>query len=456
MNPLEGDMASASELGTVSTKQQRIAQLAGRSPAMALTSLAHLIDLDWLKEAYRRTRKDGAVGADGMTAATYEQDREANLRDLLERAKSGRYQAPPRRRAHIPKGTGTETRPIGIPTPEDKVLQRAVLMLLEPIYERDFAPWSYGFRPGRSAHQALDGLWKQSLSTGGGWVIDVDIRKFFDTLDHGHLRELLRRRVRDGVVLRLIGDWLNAGVLDQGELSYPDAGSPQGGVISPLLANIYRHYVLDEWFAEAVRPRLRGRAFVVRYADDFVMAFSSRGDAERVRDVLPKRFAKYGLALHPTKTRMIRFGPPEPDGPNTPRGDSGPSETFDFLGFTPFWRRSRRGNWVVGRKTAKSRFGRALKSINQWCRAHRHDDLGQQHAALSRKLLGHNASYGITGNGPSLQRFRFEVGRIWKRWLGRRSQRSHRTWGWFNQVLARYPLPAARVIRATRHRAANA
>lgn len=233
MNPLEGNMASASELGTVSTKQQRIAQLAGRSPAMAFTSLAYLIDLDWLKEAYRRTRKDGAVGVDGMTAATYERDLEANLRDLLERAKSGRYQAPPVRRVHIPKGTGTETRPIGVPTLEDKVLQRAVLMLLEPIYERDFAPWSYGFRPGRSAHQALEGLWKQSMSTGGGWVIDVDIRKFFDTLDHGHLRESLRRRVRDGVVLRLIGKWLNAGVLDQGELSYPDAGSPQGGVTTP-------------------------------------------------------------------------------------------------------------------------------------------------------------------------------------------------------------------------------
>jgi retron-type reverse transcriptase len=181
MNPLEGNMASASELGTVSTKQQRVAQLTGQSPAMALTSLAHLIDLDWLKEAYRRTRKDGAVGVDGMTAATYEQDLEANLRDLLERAKSGRYQAPPVRRVHISKGTGAETRPIGIPTLEDKVLQRAVLMLLEPIYERDFAPWSYGFRPGRSAHQALDGLWKQSMSMGGGWVIDVDIRKFFDT-----------------------------------------------------------------------------------------------------------------------------------------------------------------------------------------------------------------------------------------------------------------------------------
>jgi RNA-directed DNA polymerase len=423
---------------------------------MALTSLAHLIDLDWLKEAYRRTRKDGAVGVDGMTAATYEQDLEANLLDLLERAKSGRYQAPPVRRVHIPKGTGTETRPIGIPTLEDKILRRAVLMLLEPIYERGFAPWSYGFRPGRSAHQALEGLWKQAMSPGGGRVIDVDIRKFFDTLDHSHLRELPRRRVRDGVVLRLIGKWLNAGVLDQGELSYPDAGSPQGGVISPLLANLYLRYVLDEWFADAVRPRLRGQAFVVRSADDFVMASSRREDAERVMDVLPKRFGKYGLALHPTKTRRIRFGPPEPDGPASPRGDPGPSGTFDSLGFTHFWTRSRRGNWVVGRKTAKGRFGRALKSINQWCRAHRHDDLEQQHAALSRKLIGHNAYYGIAGNGSSLQRFRFEVGRIWKRWLGRRSQRSHRTWGWHNQVLARYPLPAARVIGSARHRTADA
>ena len=225
---------------------------------MGLTSLNQHLDLAWLREAYRRTRKDGAVGVDGQTAADYEKDLEGNLRSLLERAKSGTYRAPPVRRVHIPKGTGGETRPIGIPTLEDKVLQRAVVMLLEPIYEQDFYDCSYGFRPGRSAHDALDSLSKQTMWSGVSWILEVDIRKFFDTLDHAHLRAFLQQRIRDGVVLRLIGKWLNAGVMEDGAVTHPEAGSPQGGVISPVLANVYLHYVLDEWFAREVQPRLQG------------------------------------------------------------------------------------------------------------------------------------------------------------------------------------------------------
>src|SRR5580692_9876102 len=261
-------MSSASELGHVLTKQQRIAELAKQSPHMGFTSLAHHIDLRWLHEAYLRTRKDGAVGVDGQTAADYAADLGGNLRSLLERAKSGTYRAPPVRRVHIPKGDSTsETRPIGIPTFEDKVLQRAVVMLLEPIYEQDFHDCSYGFRPKRSAHQALESLWQQTMKMGGGWILEVDIRKFFDTLDHAHLRGLLRHRIRDGVLLRLIGKWLNAGVLEEGSITFPEAGTPQGGVVSPLLANVYLHYVLDVWFEQTVKPRLRGRGFLVRYAD---------------------------------------------------------------------------------------------------------------------------------------------------------------------------------------------
>jgi len=219
---------------SVSTKQERIAELAKQSPQMAFTSLAYLVDIDWLKEAYRRTRKDGAVGVDGVTAAEYEQDLEGNLQRLLDRAKSGTYHAPPVRRVHIPKGgSSTETRPIGIPTLEDKILQRAVVMLLEPIYEQDFLDCSYGFRPGRSAHQALAWLWEQTMDCQGGWILDVDVRKFFDNLDHGHLRAFLQLRVRDGVLLRLIGKWLKAGVMEDGSVSYPDTGSPQGGVVAP-------------------------------------------------------------------------------------------------------------------------------------------------------------------------------------------------------------------------------
>jgi group II intron reverse transcriptase/maturase len=231
---------------------------------MGFTSLNHHLDLRWLAEAYCRTRKDGAPGVDGQTADDYRQSLRDNLESLLDRAKSGTYRAPPVRRVRIPKGTGNETRPLGIPTLEDKILQRAVVMALEPIYEQDFRNCSYGFRPGRSAHQALQALWQQVMDLGGCWLVEVDIRKFFDTLDHACLRALLRQRVRDGVLLRLIDKWLSAGVLEDGELTYPEAGTPQGGVISPLLANVYLHYVLDVWFEKVVKPCLKGRASSIR------------------------------------------------------------------------------------------------------------------------------------------------------------------------------------------------
>src|SRR5208283_366788 len=269
----EGKMAETSSSITVLTKQLRIAQLAVEAPDMAFTTLAHHIDLDWLREAYRRTRKDGAVGVDGQTAEEYAVNLESNLRSLLDRAKSGSYYAPPVRRVHIPKGDGSQTRPIGIPAFEDKIRPRAFVMVLEPIYERCFLNCSFGSRPGRSAHQALEDLWRQTMNMGGGWVLEVDIRKFFDTLDHAHLREIIRRRVQDGVLNRLIGKWLKAGVLENGSLTYPKAGSPQGGVISPILANAYLHEVLDTWFEHTAKPRLKGQAFLIRYADDAVMVF---------------------------------------------------------------------------------------------------------------------------------------------------------------------------------------
>jgi RNA-directed DNA polymerase len=287
---------------TISPKVQQIAKLAKEAPGMAFTTLAHHIDIDWLKEAYRRTRKDGATGVDGQGAKDYAANLEGNLRSLLERAKSGTYRAPPVRRVHIPK-SGGQTRPIGIPTFEDKVLQRAVAMVLEPIYEQDFLGCSYGFRPRRSAHGALGLLWEQTMNMHGGWVLEIDIRSFFDALDHGHLRRILCRRVRDGVLLQLIGKWLNAGVLEDGALSYPESGSPQGGVISPILANVYLHEVLDVWFEEEVKSRLKGHAFLIRYADDAVLVFSEEDDARRVQDVLPKRFGKYGLTLVSARAR---------------------------------------------------------------------------------------------------------------------------------------------------------
>jgi RNA-directed DNA polymerase len=434
-------MPEASNSDPMSTQRQRIAMLARQNPQMGFTSLNHLIDLPALHRAYARTRKDGATGVDGQTARDYEQHLGDNLRSLLDRAKAGTYRAPPVKRVYIPKGPNSaEKRPIGIPTFEDKVLQRAVVTALEPIYEQDFLDCSYGFRPGRSAHQALEALWQQLMQIGGGWVLDVDIRRFFDTLDHAHLRALLRRRVRDGVLLRLIDKWLSAGVLEDGVRTYPDAGSPQGGVISPLLSNVFLHYVLDEWFAAVVQPRLRGRAFLIRYADDFVMAFACASDARRVLEVLPKRFDKFGLTVHPEKTRLVRFVRP----PSWAKADGPPQfrpGTLDFLGFTLYWGHSRAGGRIIQRQTAAPRARRAVRAVADWCKRNRHRPIPEQHQALSQKLRGHYAYYGVTGNSRALSSFYFAVTGLWRKWLSRRSWVSPLSWAQFQALRARHPLP---------------
>ncbi len=357
---------------------------------------------------------------------------------------------------HIPKaGSATETRPLGIPTFEDKILQRAVLMVREPVYETDFLDVSHGFRPGRGAHGALDCLWKQERKLGGGWIVDVDLRKFFDTIDHGHLREFLKRRVRDGVILRLIGKWLNAGVLEKGILTIPDDGTPQGGVVSPLLANIFLHYVLDEWFEKDVRPRLKGEAFVIRYADDFVIGVAREDDAQRILEVLPKRMSKYGLTVHPEKTRLVRFEPPPADDSETEGRDQPEPGTFDFLGFTHYWGRSQRGAWVVKRRTANSRLQRALSALSEWCRKNLHLPLREQHQKLTQKLRGHYGYYGIIGNFFSLQEFREGARRIWRQRLSRRRRDGDVTWSEFLRLEQRYSLPRARVVHGLRSRVAK-
>jgi group II intron reverse transcriptase/maturase len=299
-------MTDTSGPETISARRERIAELARQMPEAQLYSLSRHMDQEWMREAYRLTRKDGAVGIDGQTARDYASDLDARLADLLDRAKAGTYFAPPVRRVWIPKGDGRE-RPIGIPTFEDKVLQRAVAMVLESVYEQDFLPVSYGFRPGRSAHEALEDLRNGIMATWGGWVLEADIQGFFDHLDHHVLMDIVRQRVTDGVIGRLIRKWLHAGVMEDGALRRPEAGTPQGGVISPILANIYLHEVLDTWFVGEVLPRLRGQARLVRYADDFVVVFEVEQDARRVMEVLPKRMARYGLTLHPDKTRLVPF-----------------------------------------------------------------------------------------------------------------------------------------------------
>mgnify|MGYP001172719238 CR=1 FL=1 len=450
--PLEGKTTGPPTSDTVFTRLQRIAELAREDPGRGFRSLAHHIDVEFLHEAFRRTRKDGATGVDDQTGSEYEERLEENLRLLLDRFKSGQYKAPPVRRAYVPKGDGTQMRPIGIPTFEDKVLQRAVSMVLEAVYEQDFLPCSYGFRPGRSAHHALEDLWQGLMTMGGGWVLEVDIKSYFDSIPHSPLREILDQRVRDGVLRRTIDKWLAAGVMEGTEHSHPDAGTPQGGVVSPILANIYLHEVIDRWFERDMKPLLISRAFMIRFADDLVMVFANEKDARRVWDVLPKQLGRYGLTLHPSKTRLLEFRPRVggTTGPN-----SGNKGSFDLLGFTHYWGRSRRGSWVVTRKTAGDRFGRAVKRVYEWCRTYRHAPVPWQREQLERKLRGHDNYYGITGNWKALTRFRYEVRWAWRMWLNRRSAKARMTWERFERLIERYPLPGPVVRHQLRPRAAN-
>lgn len=427
-------MSETLRSGSVTTKLQRIAELASKDRERVFTSVSHVIDLDWMKEAHRRTRKGGAVGVDGRTAADYAKNLEANLSTLVERVRKGTYKPPPVLRALIPKGGGKK-RPIGIPTFEDKIVQRAVAMVLEAIYEQDFHDLSFGFRPGRSAHGALEELQRRPTYWNRCWLIEADIESFFDTIDHVKMRSVLDQRVRDGVIRRLIDKWLCAGVLEQGRMWRPDAGTPQGGVISPLLANIFLNEVLDQWFTKVVWPRARGRIKFVRYADDFVLLFYREDDARRVMAVLPKRFERYGLRLHPEKTRLLSFNNPDIDEPRAQRARS-----FDFLGFTHYWAKSRKGRYIVKQRTAKGRFTRSLERVKDKCRRMMHDPIEKQHKELSAILRGHNNYFGITGNGDALARFRKVAERIWGRSLARRSGRRF-VWQRFKPLLKRFALP---------------
>ena len=410
---------------------------------MVLTALAQHIEVEWLREAHRRTRRDGAAGVDGQTAGSYAQDLEKNLERLLDRFKSGSYHAPPVKRVYVPKADGSQ-RPIGIPTYEDKILQRAVAMVLEVVYEQDFLDCSYGYRPGRSAHQAIQAWNSWMTRNGGGWVIELDIQGFFDHLDHRHLRSFLDQRVRDGVIRRTLHKWLKAGVLEGGEWRQLGEGTPQGGVVSPILANIYLHEVRDRWFEEEVRPRLRKDAILIRFADDAVLGFESEDDARRVFETLPKRLERYGLTLHPQKTRLFPFHPPRRD--RVGRGCPGRS-TFDFLGFTFLWRLSMsKRHWIVQVQTSRSRLRRSLRSLTEWCRAHRHLPIPEQHRRLCRRLSGHYAYYGMSGNFRMLEALYRQAERCWLEWLRRRSQRTHLSWARWPAFKARFPLPRPRIV----------
>jgi RNA-directed DNA polymerase len=417
--------------------------LARNNPAMAFTSLNHYVDYEWVHYAYESTRKDGAIGVDGQTAEAYAANLEQNLLSLIDRLKSGRYRAPPVRRHYIPKTDGGQ-RALGIPGFEDKVAQRVITMLLEPIYEQTFLDCSFGFRPHRSAHQALQAVRSGIMERGGRWVLDVDVRKYFASIAHAKLREFLSSRVTDGVVRRLIDKWLKAGVLEDGQLFYPDAGTPEGGVVSPILANVFLHYVLDDWFAEQVQPRLRGPSTLVRYCDDFVMLFVHKDDAERVFAVLGKRLDKYGLQLHPDKTRLVDFRCP--GSQQHDNEESMLATSFNFLGFSHVWGRSRKGKVVVRQLTAKDRFARSLKAITQQCRGMRHWPLGDQQRRLSQMLRGHFAYFGISGNYARLNDLLYQVRCCWRKWLSRRSDRRNLPWTAFVRIEARFPLPTPVIV----------
>jgi group II intron reverse transcriptase/maturase len=428
-------MSDAKTLGSVSPKLLKVAERAKREPETRLLALAHLMDEELLMEAFGRIRKDAAVGVDGVTKEQYGEGLEGNLRDLHTRMKEGRYRHQPIRRVHIPKAPG-KTRPIGISTVEDKVVQNALTMVLGAIYEQDFLDCSYGFRPGRSAHDALRTINAACMRGDVSWVLEADIESFFDSIDRKKLMEMLRQRVNDESFMRLVGKCLHVGVLDGEEYSEPDVGTAQGSTLSPMLGNVYLHHVLDVWLEREVRSRLRGKVCLVRYADDLVIGFERREEAEMVMGMLRQRMAEYGLRLHPEKTRLVPFE--RPKGPQD--GGKGPG-TFDFLGFTLLWQKTRKGHWGQNFRTRKARLQRAKSALDDFCRSHRHLSVREQHASLCRRIRGHFNYFGVNGNLDSIARLVKAAERIWYRWLRRRSTRTRLNWRRFGDLLRAFPLP---------------
>jgi len=432
-------MSGASTSGGMSPQLLEVVERARREPEGRFHSLAHRIDVPALERAYHRMRKDAAVGVDGVTKEQYGQDLESNLRDLHARMKAKRYRHQPIRRVHIPKDGG-KTRPIGISAFEDKLVQDAVREVLEAIYEQDFLDCSYGFRPGRSAHDAVRTLDRIVHRGQAKWILEADIVSFFDSLDRTKLKEMLEVRVADGSLLRLIGKCLRVGVLDGVELSTSEAGTAQGSVLSPLLGNVYLHYVLDLWLETEVKPRLRGRATLIRYCDDFVIGLEHEDDARRVMAVLGKRLGRFGLTLHPDKTRLLPFRRP-PVGQKRGKGPA----TFDFLGFTLYWARTRKGRWGMFCKTRRASLRRTIQSVYDWCRRHRHLPVKVQHQALTRRIQNHFNYFGVSGNFRSLLLVVEQARRSWYKWICRRSQRTRLTWERFADLLRDFPLPRPRI-----------
>ena len=427
------------------TDINRIATLAKEDPARKFYSIAHLINEERLTEGFWKLRKNSSAGIDGVVHAEYAANVKENIRQLHGRLVEGKYQAQPLRRVYIPKENG-KLRPLSIPVLEDKLVQSVAVDLLNAICEQDFLDCSFGFRPGRNQHQALDEVGRVICTRPTSWVLELDIQTYFDSIVRENLVEMMRRRVTDGSMLRLIGKWIKVGAIDNGELIVSETGTGQGQPISPLLANIYLHHILDEWFEEEVKPRLKGEAHEIRYSDDAILCFQYREDAEKVLEVLPKRFAKFGLTLHPEKTRLIAFGR-FAQGEAKKRGKKKP-DTFDFLGLTHICARSRQGKFTVHVKTIDKRLRRGLKSIADWCKQHRHDPVSEQQKTLNAKLRGHYQYYGRRTNHASIRRFYREVCGIWRKWLNRRTRGNPLTWEKFYEILRQNPLLTPRIMHA--------
>lgn len=433
-------MDEARTSGNMSPGLRRVAERARRNPHERQVALAYLIDVDALKRAYHRLRKDAAVGVDGVSKEEYGENLEENLPDLHQRLKAMKYRHQPIRRVHIPKDKN-RTRPIGISATEDKIVQGALQEMLEAIYEQDFLDCSHGFRPRRKAHDALKVLNRVMRREEANVILEADVTTFFDSIDRPMLMEMLQERIADRSLLRLIGKCLHVGVLDGEEFSEPEEGTVQGSVLSPILGNVYLHNVLDKWFEQEVKPRLRGQATLIRYADDFVICFEHREDAERVMAVLGKRFGRYKLSLQPDKTRLVDFRQP----PRSQTRGKGPG-TFDFLGFTVYWRRNNGGGgWHVSWKTRQARLRRAINDAYDLCRHQRHRSVPEQHAALTRRIQGHFNYFGINDNQRSLSILVYYVRRAWYKWLNRRSQRSRLNWERFADLHRDFPLPTPRL-----------
>jgi RNA-directed DNA polymerase len=441
--PADGNAFRVQARADALTTVERVGERAKQKRGEKFTTLLGHVKVPLLKEAYQRLRKNAAAGVDGETWKSYGEQLEVRLVDLQDRVHRGSYHPQPVRRVHIPKGDG-RMRPLGIPALEDKIVQQAVRMLLEPIYEHsEFIGFSYGFRPGRNQHMALDAL-AEALGRKVNWVLDADIRSFFDTVDHEWMQKFLEHRIGDRRLVRLLMKWLKAGVMEEGKLHETQEGTPQGGVISPLLANIYLHYVVDLWVQSWRRQKARGQVYVVRYADDLVMGFQHEEDARAMREALAKRLAEFGLELHPEKTRVLRFGRFARQG--SPKDGRTRPETFDFLGFTHISAEDREGRYRLLRRTSRKKRMAKLRAVRMEMLRRICDPVIEQHGWLCSVVRGHCQYYGVPGNSRALSSFRNSLRHLWHQRLQRRSQRA----AWTNERRTRFdrrfPLPATRIF----------